>query len=418
MCSHRERSAAISSGLAMTVLTVILSSLLFVPLTANLPSPPKAKTTVVLVDIEFRPQRILLGVGDTLEFVNKDRFEHNVYIVRTANPNAVLIPAQAVPAGESVRMVMPERGLYTVYCTIHGGMTARLSTTGSFELTEAEKREAAKLAPSLPPIVKMGEELFWGDAQCYRCHRLGDRGDAIRGPDLRDIGFRSRFQAREAGVASGTEYLVQAIVEPEAYIVPGYTRDMPRVTQPPISLREEQIKAVIAYLQSQGGRVDTWAVDIERRQLEIKPSFNPFQWGDSQRGEGTFKEVGCANCHAVGTHRGGVGPELTAIGAYRDWAWLAESILDPDAEIGHEWTAATVYPFWGEAVSGMLRATTDSVVTLMISAGEFESFPRGEIERVEISETSSMPRNYGEILTFRQIADIVAYLESLRGQRD
>ncbi|MFQ6615302.1 MAG: c-type cytochrome [Fidelibacterota bacterium] len=377
---------------------------------------PEGKTTVVLVGIQFQPERIGLEVGDTLEFVNKDRFEHNVYIVRTANPNVVLVPAEPVPAGGSVQMVVTEKGLYTVYCTIHGGMTARLSTTGTFELTEAEKREAGKLAPSLPPIVKTGEKLFWGEAQCYRCHSIGDLGEAIRGPNLRDIGFRSRFQAKEAGVASGTEYLVQAILSPESYVVPGYSRDMPKVYEPPMGLREEPIKAVIAYLQSQGGKVDTWAVDIDRRQLQVQPVFNPFQSGDPKRGGAAFKEVGCANCHAVGSERGGVGPELTAIGAYRNWQWLAESILDPDAEIGQEWTGATVYPYWGETVSGMLRANTDSVVTLMITADEFETIPRDEIERVQISETSSMPRNYGDILSFRQIADIVVYLESLKGE--
>lgn len=371
-----------------------------------------------MVDIEFRPHRIQVNEGDTLRFVNKDRFEHNVYIVRTANPNVVLHPARPVPPGETVTLVIPERGLYTVYCTIHGGMTARISTTGSFELTEAEKREAARMAPTLPPIVKVGEDLFWGPAQCYRCHTVGERGDAIRGPNLRDIGFRSRFQAEEAGLASGNEYLVQAIMQPEAYVVAGYTTDMPRVYLPPTRLREEQITAVIAYLQSQGGNVDTWAVDIDRRELQTLPPLDPFQSGDPNRGKATFKEVGCANCHAVGSEGGGVGPELTAIGAYRNWEWLAESILDPDAEIGHEWTGATVYPYWGETISGMLRANTDSVVTLMIMADEFESFPRDEVERVEISETSSMPRNYGEILTFRQIADIVVYLEILKGEEN
>lgn len=402
----------------MTMIRFLFFNFLVLLSTAGSVSPSEGTTTVILVDIEFQPERLRLDVGDTVEFANKDRFEHNVYIVRTANPNVVLHPAESVPPGESVRMVVPEKGVYTVYCTIHGGMTARLSTTGSFELTEAERREAARLAPSLPPIVRTGETLFWGEAQCYRCHTVSDSGDAIRGPNLGDIGFRSRFQAKEAGLASGTEYLVQAIMEPEAYIVPGYTRDMPKVYRSPIGLREEQIKAVIAYLQSQGGEVDTWAVDVDRRQLQVEPAFNPFRSGDLLRGKATFKEVGCGNCHAVGSEGGGVGPELTAIGAYRNWEWLAESILDPDAEIGHEWTGATVFPYWGETVSGMLRANTDSVVTLMVMADEFESFPRSEVERVEISETSSMPRNYSQILTFRQIADIVIYLENLKGEEN
>ncbi|MFQ5915571.1 MAG: c-type cytochrome [Nitrospinota bacterium] len=372
---------------------------------------------VTLREIEFRPSRLRAEVGDIITFLNKDPFEHNVYIVRTANPNDVLYPATSVPPGKSIEVTIRQKGLYTVYCTIHGGMTAKLSTTGSFELTEAEKREAAKAAAALPPIVKTGEKLFWGKAQCYRCHRMGDRGNALRGPNLRDIGFRARIQAQKLGLASGTNYLVQSILKPEAYVVAGYTNDMATVYQPPIDLDDEKIKAVVAYLQSQGGNVDTWAININKNVLDSLPSMNPFRNGDPVRGKEIFTEAGCNSCHAVG-HReeSSIGPDLTAIGAYRNWAWLAESVIDPNAEIGANWKNATVYLNSGKSVSGILRKNTDKKVKIMLDSDHSETFPRNEVKRVELSKLSRMPGDYGDLLTFQQMADLIAYLQTLKGK--
>ncbi|MFQ5846746.1 MAG: c-type cytochrome [Candidatus Methylomirabilales bacterium] len=377
---------------------------------------PGAPRIVTLADIEFRPSRIRAKLGDAITFVNTDPFEHNVYIVRTANPNEVLFPATPVPSGKSITVRIRQDGLYTVYCTIHGGMTAKLSTTGSFELTEAEKREAAKAAAALPPIVKTGEKLFWGKGQCHHCHRMGDRGSARRGPNLRDIGLRAHIQAKKLGLASGTDYLVQSILAPQAYVVAGYTNDMATVYQPPIDLDEEQIKAVITYLQSQGGRVDTWAIDINKNVLDSLPSMNPFRNGNPKRGKEVFTEAGCNSCHAVG-HRdeSSIGPDLSAIGAYRNWAWLAESVIDPNAEIGANWKNATVNLKSGKSVSGILRKKTAKTIQIMVSSDQVMTLSRDKIGRIEISTLSRMPGDYGELLTFQQMADLLRYLQTLKG---
>lgn len=362
------------------------------------------------------PHNIRAEPGDEITFVNRDPFEHDVYIVRTANPNVVLFPPKKILPGESIRLTIDEKGLYTVYCTIHGGMRAQLSTTGTFELTEEEKLAAAATKASLPPIVAEGEDLFWGDAQCYQCHKIGERGHGDRGPNLADIGFRSRFQAEELGLSSGTKYLIQSVLEPDAYVVAGFTKDMVRAYQPPINLRAEEITSVITYLQSQGGEVDTWGIDIRANSLQTTPSFNPFHLGDVERGKALFTEMGCDKCHAVGNRGGGLGPDLSSIGAYRNWAWLAESILDPNAEVGINWTPVTVELDWGDPVVGILRADTESSVTVLVGKDEFETVSKDEIATVDISEESNMPTNFGEILTFQQIADLIGYLQTLAGE--
>ncbi|MFQ5684307.1 MAG: c-type cytochrome [Candidatus Binatia bacterium] len=371
---------------------------------------------VNLKDIEFRPGKIRADIGDTIKFVNNDPFEHNVFIVRTANPNDVLFPATSVPPGKSITTTIKDKGLFTIYCTIHGGMTAKLSTTGSFELTAAQKRAAAKRAAALPPIVKTGEKLFWGKAQCHQCHSIGNKGHGLRGPNLKDIGFRAPLQAQKLGLQSGTEYLVQSVMKPGAYVVAGYTNDMATVYQPPIDLNAEEIKSVIAFLQSQRGKVDTWSVNIDEATLASVPALNPFYRGDPGRGKQIFADAGCISCHAVGHRKASsVGPDLSAIGAFRNWTWLAQSVIDPNAEVGANWKNATVHLKSGKNVSGILRKKTSKTVTVMIDSDNIKQLSRDEIKSIKISKASRMPADYSELLTFQQIADLISYLQSLKG---
>ncbi len=472
--------------------------------------------TVLLTNIEFKPNRIQVSVGDTVRFINRDQFDHDVYLVRTANRNDVIHAATTLHPGQSVTVTIDQEGLFTLYCTIHGGMTGKVTTTGTFELTEEEKKRAAA-RHVIPPIVKTGEELYWGRAQCHRCHMVGDRGTNQRGPNHQDLGFRAAARAQKFGLSSATEYIVQSIMEPSAHIVEGYTDDMPNVFQPPINLGEEDIKALVAYLQSQGGDVDTWVISINQQILARKLPESPFRRGDPKRGKAVFEDMGCRSCHTVGAQKAiSVAPELTAIGAFRNWTWLAQAVVEPNAEIGANWKDATVFlkpgvtltaneafvshesfeeeefsdeddagdagspnaqdelalaraemsriqerihrleedragptgadaaparevgatgqtneterppgnttaaeaeaTFeYGESVPGILRKNSAEEVTLLIAPDQFASFPRDQIAGVRMSRASRMAANYGELMTFQQFADLIRYLESLKG---
>jgi mono/diheme cytochrome c family protein len=98
-------------------------------------------------------------------------------------------------------------------------------------------------------LVGIGQELFEGKGMCTTCHTLG-RSGALRFPDLAGIGGRAA--GRVAG-ESEIEYLAQSLYQPEAYIVPGFNPGMPAINRPPIGLTDDEIRAVIAYLQSLGG---------------------------------------------------------------------------------------------------------------------------------------------------------------------
>lgn len=117
-----------------------------------------------------------------------------------------------------------------------------------------------------------GREIMEGKGLCFTCHTVG-RSGALRFPDLDGIGARAG--ERIAGL-SAVDYLAQSLYEPDAFIVPGFNPGMPLINKPPVGLTDEQIKAVIAYLQSMGGEVT----------VTLESTVWPLGEGDPPRGGG------------------------------------------------------------------------------------------------------------------------------------
>ena len=99
-------------------------------------------------------------------------------------------------------------------------------------------------------MAKVGREIMEGKGLCFTCHTVGKSG-ALRFPDLAGIG--SRAGNRVPGL-SDVEYMAQSIYEPNKFIVPGFNPGMPVINKPPIGLTDDEILAVIAYLQTLGGK--------------------------------------------------------------------------------------------------------------------------------------------------------------------
>jgi mono/diheme cytochrome c family protein len=113
------------------------------------------------------------------------------------------------------------------------------------------KEAELKKDMSSDEMVKAGQEIFEGKGLCTTCHTLGKSG-ALRFPDLGGIGARAA--TRREGL-DDVAYLAESIYDPNLYIVPGFNPGMPVINKPPIGLTDQEILAVIAYLQSLGGKV-------------------------------------------------------------------------------------------------------------------------------------------------------------------
>lgn len=96
-------------------------------------------------------------------------------------------------------------------------------------------------------LVEIGKEIFEGKGVCSSCHKNDEAG---RGPNL--AGIATRAAERIPGMGA-LEYLIQSLYDPDVYVVPGREPAMDPVNRPPISLTDDEIRAMLAYLQSLGG---------------------------------------------------------------------------------------------------------------------------------------------------------------------
>jgi len=99
-------------------------------------------------------------------------------------------------------------------------------------------------------LAKIGDEIAHGKGLCLTCHTVGKKEGPLRFPDL--AGVADRAKSRVPGLGQ-VEYFAQSLCEPNTFIVPGFSPGMPTINKPPVGLSDEELHAVIAWLQSQGG---------------------------------------------------------------------------------------------------------------------------------------------------------------------
>ena len=115
--------------------------------------------------------------------------------------------------------------------------------------------------------------------------------------------------------------------------------------------------------------------------------------------------------------RGGrLGPELTEIGLRRSLNFLRDSILDPSASIDPEYRSATVVTRDGARIRGVVLNEDDYSIQLRDTREELHSFVKSNLRGVKPEKESLMP-SYKSALSETEVNDLVACLNSLRGNQ-
>ncbi|MFQ5746547.1 MAG: c-type cytochrome [Gemmatimonadota bacterium] len=250
-----------------------------------------------------------------------------------------------------------------VAATVLGTLGLYTAVANVIPQVESEVPAVLELGAGTTPeeLVAAGRGLYEGAGGCTACHGLGTRA-----PDLLDeIGLRCG--TRREGL-SCKAYLYESMTDPGAYIVEGFQPIMPDMRR---TLSSEQIWAVVAFLESQGGRVTVTAEDYASAQNE--PATRPPSGPAGRRtgvadGPALLEAHGCLACHRVGGAGGVVGPALEDVARTRDAAYIRRAILQPDAD----------------------------------TASGFEAF------------AGTMPRTFGDDLTATELETLVAFLVGLK----
>ena len=136
--------------------------------------------------------------------------------------------------------------------------------------------------------------------------------------------------------------------------------------------------------------------------------------GDTARGRTLFAGKGkCAGCHHPASR---TAPNLDGVVAIRRPLELERSLLDPSAELHADFRVVRAVTKNGAVVTGRLLNQSTFSVQILDATQRLRAFDKADLKEAVIMRTSEMP-SYRDVLDTQEIADVVAYLTSLRGQR-
>jgi putative heme-binding domain-containing protein len=159
------------------------------------------------------------------------------------------------------------------------------------------------------------------------------------------------------------------------------------------------------------------SVNTQKRQARLAELQDVLAGGEIQHGRDLFfgnKKAICATCHAVQGQGGKFGPDLTKIGAIRTARDLLEAIVFPSVSFARGYESFTVATDDGQVISGIIARETADAIYLFNSARVEVRVARSSIESLAQSNVSIMPEGMDVQLGRQELADLIAFLQSLR----
>lgn len=136
-----------------------------------------------------------------------------------------------------------------------------------------------------------------------------------------------------------------------------------------------------------------------------------------ERGRALFLSesgAGCAVCHQLDGIGNNFAPSLLDIGSRASDDFLIQSILDPDASVTQGFHLTSLETHGGDVISGMLLRESGRGVTLAMMNGETIRVRLPEVADRTVYTASAMPGYFSALLSSRDVADIVAFLKTLK----
>jgi putative heme-binding domain-containing protein len=226
-----------------------------------------------------------------------------------------------------------------------------------------------------PEAIRAGGPLY--AARCADCHSADAAG--ARGPNL-----------LEHWASGGTDLRVFDAVR----------TGIEGSIMPPSFAADDEIWAIVAYLRS----------------ISTVPPFDPGA-GDPDRGRAIF-ENDCADCHAIAGSGGRIGPDLTRIAVVRSREALVRSIREPSGTVSREYRAARLVTDNGTRIEGIVKGEDAFSLQVVDTDARLQGYLKSSLRSLEISDDSLMPRFGRARLSERELGDLLAYLASLRSNRE
>jgi putative heme-binding domain-containing protein len=231
---------------------------------------------------------------------------------------------------------------------------------------------------------------------------------------------------------------------------------MPMIHKPPTQLTIDELIAVDTWLFVREGEEAPAAADIRaayEKFIQASDRAEPVKEAAAPAGgapagpmistgadkpEDMIMKMGCVACHKIPTTAakfGAVGPVLMekttapkriASPGYRarmkagkahattPKEYIIESIVNPSTVIASGYEPMLVITKDGQYITGILKRDDPTGVTLVDNEGKTITIPASEIDQKAPQMVSIMPGNLAEILSVKDLHDILAYIMTLQ----
>jgi len=242
-----------------------------------------------------------------------------------------------------------------------------------------------------PKAAKAGEYEF--RINCALCHGLGARGGG-RGPDL------TRAQKKHAHSDADMFQII-------SNGIPGTAMPANGTNGQGVGMTDEEIWQIIAYIRNQ----------------EVKAPANPR--GNAAHGKDLFYgDANCSLCHMVGGKGGRLGPDLSGVGGSRTREAIIDSVRNPSRrlawglteatkEFPQEYESVTVVTADGQEIKGVALNEDSFSVQLMDANETIHLLDKDKLRSFHKSRESAMPKYETDVLSDKDLEDIVAFLVSV-----
>jgi cytochrome c oxidase cbb3-type subunit III len=238
---------------------------------------------------------------------------------------------------------------------------------------------------------KAGEYEF--RINCALCHGLGARGGG-RGPDLtRPVKKHTHNDAEMFQVVSSG--------------IPGTAMPANGTNGQGVGMTDEEIWEIVTYIRSQEAKSTSKSL------------------GNSAHGKELFYgDANCSLCHMVNGKGGRLGPELSGVGASRTRDAMIESVRNPSArlawglteatkEFPQEYQTVTVVTEDGKQIKGVTLNEDSFSVQIMDTSEQMHLLEKSKLKSFQKTRESAMPKYTPEMLSDKDLEDVVAFLISV-----
>jgi putative heme-binding domain-containing protein len=252
-------------------------------------------------------------------------------------------------------------------------MTRRALAAGAIVIISASVAAAQNIpGTGDPAAVQAGAATF--RERCAECH--GSDAKGVAGHDL------TRLWASGAT----DDRVFQTI-----------RQGVPNTLMPSSSAPDADLRNLVGYLRSLNG---AGAAEVPR--------------GNAANGERIFW-ASCGTCHTVNGRGGPLGPDLSAIAQSQPPAALRQAVREPNASIPDGFKPVTVVTRDGQRLRGVRKSEDAFSIQMMDDGGHLRGFLKSGVRDIVRDTNSLMPAFGPDRLSDSDLADVLTFMNSLRG---